>query len=305
MHSRSKKTANATLAIVGPKGGVGKSIISANLAIALSNTGKRVTAVDLDLGAANLHAILGVRETKYTLDDFVMNKVANLSETVSETGVKNLGMISGGDIPGIANMPYQRKMKLIGHLLKLESEIIILDLGAGSSNNVVDFLIIASRGLIVTTPEAPSLMNVYSFIKATIFRRLAFHYKRNNSSEMLDLLEKARDPEKHPRLKMMGDFLEEAKKIDLPLAESTSKLLESFHFVIVVNRVQRAADENAGKVIQNLMRKYLNISSSKILTIREDGAVRGAMAKMRPIMIENPAATFCADIMRIAEELYP
>jgi flagellar biosynthesis protein FlhG len=298
------KKGNVTLAIVGPKGGVGKSIISANLAIALSNTGRRVIAVDLDLGAANLHAILGVRETKYTLDDFVMNKVSDLSRVVSETGIKNLGMISGGDVPGIANMPYQRKMKLIGHLLKLDSEIIILDLGAGASNNVVDFVIIAKRGLIVTTPEVPSLLNVYSFIKTTIFRRLAFHYRHNSSSGMLDLLEKARNPEKYPRLKMMEGFLEEARKIDAKSAESTSKILEGFFFAIVVNRVQRLADEKAGTVIQHLMREYLNISSSTIMTIREDGAVRNAVAKMRPIMIENPTASFCLDIMQIADELY-
>ena len=304
MHSRLNKKDNATLAIVGPKGGVGKSIISANLAIALSNAGKRVVAVDLDLGAANLHAILGVRDTKYTLDDFVMNKVGDLSQVVSQTGIKNLGMIGGGDVPGIANMPYQRNMKMICHLLKLDTEIIILDLGAGASNNVVDFLIIARRGLIVTTPEVPSLLNVYSFIKTTIFRRLAFHYKHNNSPDMLDLLEKARNPEKYPLLKRMEGFLEEAQRIDSKLAESTSKLLEGFFFIIVVNRVQRSADENAGTVIQHLMRKYLNISSSTIMTIREDGAVRGAVAKMRPIMIENPSATFCLDIMQIADELY-
>jgi flagellar biosynthesis protein FlhG len=299
-----QKKGNATLAIVGPKGGVGKSIISANLAIALSNTGKRVIAVDLDLGAANLHAILGVRESKYTLDDFVMNKVNDLSQVVSETGVKNLGIICGGDVPGIANMPYQRKMKLIGHLLKLDSEIIILDLGAGASNNVVDFLIIAQRGLIVTTPEVPSLLNVYSFIKTTIFRRLAFHYKNNNSPGMLDLLENARNPEQYPRLKMMEGFLEEAQKIDGKLAESTSRLLEGFFFFIVVNRVQKSEDANAGAVIQNLMRKYLNITSSTIMTIREDDEVRGAVAKLTPIMLENPTSTFSLDIMQIAGELY-
>lgn len=304
MQPRLNRQGNATLAIVGPKGGVGKSIISANLAIALANTGKRVIAVDLDLGAANLHAILGIRETRHTLDDFVMNKVSDLSQVVSQTGIENLGMISGGDVPGIANMPYQRKMKLIGHLLKLDSEIIILDLGAGASNNVVDFLIIARRGLIVTTPEVPSLLNVYSFIKATIFRRLAFHYKHNNSPGMLDLLQKARNPEKYPRLKQMEGFLEEAQKIDGKLAESTSKILEGFFFIIVVNRVQRPADENAGNVIRQLMHKYLNIPNSAIMTIREDGAVRRAVAKMRPIMIENPTATFCMDIMQIADELY-
>jgi len=304
LHSHQRKSGKETLAIVGPKGGVGKSIISANLAIALSNMGKRVIAVDLDLGAANLHALLGVRDSGYTLDDFIMNRVGALSQVVLETGIKNLGMIGGGDVPGIANMPYQRKMKLIGHLLKLDSDIVILDLGAGASNNVVDFLMIAQRGLLVTTPEVPSLLNAYSFIKTTVFRRLAFHFKHNNSAGLLDLLERAKNPEKYPQLKKMEGFLKEAQGIDAKMAESTSRLLAGFQFIIVVNRVQRQADANAGEAVQNLMREYLNIPSSLILTIREDSAVRSAIAKLKPSMLENPTSSFCMDIMQIARTLY-
>lgn len=304
MTSQHKKTAGNTLAIVGPKGGVGKSIISANLAIALARMGKRVVAVDLDLGAANLHAIFGLRESGYTLDDFIMNKVDNLAEVVLKTGIDNLGMISGGDVPGIANMPYQRKMKLIGHLLKLESDVLILDLGAGASNNVVDFLLIAQKGVIVTTPEVPSLLNVYSFIKTTVFRRLAFFFKHNDSPDLLDLLEKARSPEKYPALKSMEGFFQEARKIDAETADLAAGILAGFQFFVLVNRVQGGTDAKAGEAIQGLMRQYLNISSTMILTIREDSAVRAAIAKMQPILIQNPNAVFCMDIMQIARKLY-
>lgn len=304
MHFPLRKNGKDTLAIVGPKGGVGKSIISANLAITLANMGKRVIAVDLDLGAANLHAIFGVRESRYTLEDFILNKVGALSEVVLETGIKNLRMISGGDVPGIANMPYQQKMKLIGHLLKLDSDIIILDLGAGASSNVVDFLLMVRRGLIVTTPEVPSLLNVYSFIKTTVFRRLTFYFRHNNKPGLLDLLEKAKNPEKYPDLKSMAGFLQEIKKIDAPMAESVGALLTGFHFIIIVNRVQKSADAKAGEVIKNLMRQYLNIESSMIMTIREDSAVGSSIAKLKPIMLENPTSTFCLDIMEVARKLY-
>ncbi|GAH14793.1 unnamed protein product, partial [marine sediment metagenome] len=101
------------IAIVGPKGGVGKSSISANLAIALSRLGKKVVAVDLDLGASNLHAIFGMRDFKYSLDDFVQNRVKKLGDIIVDTGLKNLGIIRGGDVPGIANMQYQKKMELV------------------------------------------------------------------------------------------------------------------------------------------------------------------------------------------------
>ena len=185
-----EKRKNIT-AIVGPKGGVGKSTISANLAIALSKLGKKVIAVDLDLGASNLHAIFGLRDSKYSLDDFVQNRVKKLTDVVLDTNIDNVGIICGGDVPGIANMPYQKKLKLIRHLLALDYDLVILDLAPGASFNVADFSIIAQKTLLVTTAEVPSLMNVYSFIKATVFRRLNFFFKSKKCDELLELLEKA------------------------------------------------------------------------------------------------------------------
>jgi len=300
---KNRNSERKTIAIVGPKGGVGKSTISANLAIAIAGLGKRVIAVDLDLGAANLHAILGLRESKHTLDSFILGRSKNLSDVVVETGISNLGMISGGDVPGIANMAYQQKMKLIGQLLKLDSDVIILDLGAGSSNNVVDFLLIAQRGLIVTTPEVPSLLNVYSFVKTTIFRKLNFLFKSANVPELLDLLEKAKDPEKHPSLKTMEGFLKEADEIDPSSSEAVREILSGFKFFIAVNRVIKPGDASTGDVIQNLMRQYLSIHTSEVMTTREDKEVRNAIAKLKPVMIQNPACGFCSDIVHIAKKL--
>src|SRR5208283_5286354 len=166
------------IAIVGPKGGIGKSTISSNLAVALANMGKKVIAVDLDLGGANLHILLGIKKFAHSLDDFVLKKVVGLDEVLIGTGIYNLQLICGGaNIPDIANMPFQQKMKLINHLLKLESDIVIMDLAAGSSFNVIDFLLIANQQLMITSPESPSLIKVYSFIKACVFRLLTFHFK--------------------------------------------------------------------------------------------------------------------------------
>jgi len=78
---------------------------------------KRLLPFDLDLGASNLHAVFGIRDSKYSLDDFVQNRVKKLSDIIVDTGLKNLGIIRGGDVPGIANMQYQKKMKLVRHLL--------------------------------------------------------------------------------------------------------------------------------------------------------------------------------------------
>jgi len=291
------------LAIVGPKGGVGKTIICANLAIAISKMHKRVIAVDLDLGAANLHAIFGVRDSGPTLDDFIFNKVKHLSDVVMSSGMERLGIIPGGDIPGIANLTYQKKMKLIRQLCSLETDVIIVDLGAGSSNNVIDFLSIARKGLLVSTAEVPSLLNTYSFIKTAVFRRLSFHFRGKGYAELLDLLERAKDPSSNPHLKTMESFLGEVSKVSPSEAESARQILSNFRPIIIVNRVEKASEKSAGEAIQNLMQKYLNLDCSSIMTVREDPGLRRAIARMKPIMVENPASPFSIDVIEIAHRV--
>jgi flagellar biosynthesis protein FlhG len=139
--------------------------------------GEKVVALDLDFGASNLHAIFGMRNSSCCLDDFIQNKVKNLTDIVLETGIDDVGLIRGGDVPGITSMPYQKKMKLIRQLSTLDCDFLILDLAPGASHNVADFSIIAHKTLLVTTAEVPSLLNVYSFIKAVLFRRLTFFFQ--------------------------------------------------------------------------------------------------------------------------------
>ena len=290
-------------AILGPKGGVGKSTISANLAIALSRMGKKVIAVDLDLGASNLHAIFGMRGSPKSLSDFIQNRVKNLADIISTTSIGDLGIICGGDDPGIANMPYQKKMKLIRHLSSLNYDRVLLDLAPGTSFNVLDFSIIAQQSLLVTTCEVPSLLNVYSFIKSALYRRLTFFFKRNECFELLELLNQAKESEKYPHLKTMEGFFSEARQMDSAATDSARKILTRLRPFVVVNRVRTDKDARVGEVIKNLLKEYLSIETAVIMTIREDAAVGDAIAKLSPVMLDAPGSPFSEDIQKIASRL--
>ena len=291
------------IAIVGPKGGIGKSTISSNLAVALANMGKRVIAVDLDLGGANLHILLGIKHFDRSLDDFIMKKMASLDEVLIGTGIYNLQLICGGaNIPDIANMPFQQKMKLINHLLKLESDMVILDLAAGSSFNVIDFLLIANQQLLITSPEPPSLIKVYSFIKSCVFRLLTFHFKSEEAHDALDILAKAKDLDAHPHLKTVGNILDEVANINPAAVESARKMLDKFRPNIVINMVQAAEEVKAGTVIRSMLEQYLSISSSLVTTIPTDTMVRKALFKNEPMMLAYPGSAFSVAVRKLAEQ---
>jgi len=226
-----------------------------------------------------------------------------LADVILSTPGGGVGIICGGDDPGIANMPYQKKIQLIRHLASLDCDQVLLDMAPGASHNVVDFSIIAQQSLLVTTAEVPSLLNVYSFIKSALFRRLTFFFKRHKCSDLLVLLDQAQEPEKHPTLKTMEGFFREARQINAAVADSAKKILTRIRPLVVVNRVRTDQDARAGEVIKNLLKEYLGIETVVTMTIRDDMAVGKAIAKLSPIMIDAPDSPFSVDLQEIAARL--
>ena len=130
-------------AVGGGKGGVGKSLVSANVAICLALMGNKVVAVDLDLGGANLHTCLGLPIPQMTLSDYVSKKITNFEDLLVSTPIQNLKIISGAqDELGMANLKHMHKNQIIRKLTELDADYILFDLGAGTAFNTIDFFIV-------------------------------------------------------------------------------------------------------------------------------------------------------------------
>ncbi len=133
-------------AIGGGKGGVGKSVFAANLATQLARNGSRVALVDGDLGGANLHTLLGVPSPDTNLSDFISKRVATLGEVMTPTSIENLWLVSGAKaLVETANLNFGQKSKLLRHINQLDADHVILDLGAGSTFNVLDFFLVGPQ----------------------------------------------------------------------------------------------------------------------------------------------------------------
>lgn len=154
-----------TLAIASGKGGVGKSNLAANLAVALGEMGARVLLVDADLAQANLDLLLGLNP-RFDLQHVLLGD-KSLEEIVvhGPPGVSLVPASSG--VPEIADLDDYRLECLLRGLGNLEAEVdlILIDVASGTSRQVLSFCLAASEVVVVTTPEMPAFSDAYGMIK--------------------------------------------------------------------------------------------------------------------------------------------
>ena len=152
------------IAVSSGKGGVGKTNISTALAIAYAKIGKKVILLDADLGLANVNVVMGIIP-KYNLYH-LMERQRSIKDIILDTeyGVKIVAGASG--FSKIANLGEEEREYFIEEMSQLSSaDIVIVDTGAGVSDNVISFISAADDAVIVTTPEPTAITDAYSIIK--------------------------------------------------------------------------------------------------------------------------------------------
>jgi len=152
------------ITIASGKGGVGKTNISTNLAIAYARLGKRVILMDADLGLANVNVILGIIP-KYNLYHLIRRQ-KTMSEIIMDTnyGIQIVAGASG--FSKIANLTHDERDAFVNDLSELSvADVIIIDTSAGVSDNVLSFVAAADEAIIVTTPEPTAITDAYGIIK--------------------------------------------------------------------------------------------------------------------------------------------
>ncbi len=153
------------VAVTGGKGGVGKSNVSVNMAIALAELGKRVVLLDADLGLANLDILLGLSVNKNISDVLAGN--ASLADIMVEgpSGIKIIPASSGAQ--QMANLGEVEHAGIITAFSELADymDILIVDTAAGISKTVTSFVRAVQEAIVVVTDEPTSITDAYALIK--------------------------------------------------------------------------------------------------------------------------------------------
>lgn len=154
-----------TLAVTSGKGGVGKTLVAANLAAALARQGQRVLVIDADLGLANLDVLLNLKP-KLTLHDVFTGK-AGLDEAILDAPGGFQVLLAGSGLVEYSRLSAQVREQLKTLLQKVRPryDLILLDTGAGISDVVLYAVSLADEVLVIATSEPTSLADAYATMK--------------------------------------------------------------------------------------------------------------------------------------------
>ncbi|MBK7863250.1 MAG: P-loop NTPase [Archangiaceae bacterium] len=292
--------ARRIVAVGGGKGGIGKSLVSANLGIALAQRGSSVVLVDADLGGANLHSCLGVPQPQVSLSDFIDRRAETLEEVAVPTGIERLKLISGArDVLDAANPRHAEKQKLLRHIRSLDVDYVIVDLGAGTGFNTLDFFLLADTGIVVLLPEPTSIENAYRFIKAAFFRRLQLMERTLGCGELIaDALAGAPGAAKTP-----FELLTQARE-KLPEAYARLEVaVNGFRPQLVLNQARTRADHELGSQVSGAWKKFFGLDLGYLGAVAHDDAAWKAVRAIKPLLIAEPGSTAAAGLLHVAENL--
>lgn len=303
------------VAIGGAKGGIGKSLLAANLAVHLANRGRRTVAVDLDLGAANLHLYLGVWALEHRINDYLDKKWEQLDQIAVETryGPRLIG--GGSNRLGATNLPFARKLKLIRAIQTLDADVVVVDLGGDTAYNVLDFFLQADHGIVITSCDPAAYLDAYTFVKMALHRRLT----RLFGPESKAYADAPRDPR---LISLLNNYVgPEAKsngakgaKIDdllaavaatvpegLPLVE---RAVGDFQPLLLVNM---AADTESAEAVvqrfQKVARRMLSVQVPYLTHIPAADEIARSTRDLVPEVARHPEGMLAQNLALIEERL--
>jgi flagellar biosynthesis protein FlhG len=299
--ARPSEPGRRIIAVGGGKGGIGKSLVSANLGVHFASQGKRVVLLDADLGGANLHTCLGISAPQRTLSDFINRKVETLDELVAKTSIPGLGLISGAlDFLGAANPKYTQKLRLLREITRLDVDYVIIDLGGGTGFNILDFFLIAHHGILTVVPEPTSIENAYGFIKAAYYRKLK---TAELTYSLRPIVEEAMADRGSAGMRTPADLVRYVEEREPEGGARLRAELSLFPLELVVNQCRTREEHQLGPAVSDACRKYFGIPMRFLGSIPYDDAVWQSVRRRRPVMIDKPEADASRCIRRIAANL--
>lgn len=286
--------------IGGGKGGVGKSFIAANLGALIAKHGHAVVLIDLDLGASNLHTFLGIKRPQNGIEIFLDKSINTLEEVAVPTPIRNLSFISSFHCAmEIANLFHTQKIKLINAIKKLPFDYILIDLGAGTNFNTLDFFLASNEGMFICTPEPTSVENAFRFIKSAYFRRIKQLLSRDKFNAKVKLVADDEDPGS----KKSNDIIDFMLKHEPDNGARLKQQVARLNFKFILNQVRKNMDRALGEKMETVCNRHFYSRFEFLGNIDFDERVLDAVLKKKLFVRKYPDTETVLRLRKIAERL--
>ena len=270
-------------AVGGGKGGIGKSVLSILIAMALADNGQDTVVIDGDLGGANLHTFMGIRTPGKTLNDFIGRRYDTLDEVCISTEQKGLRIICGAsEVLTLANLRYTQKTKILQAVSKIQADHVVLDLGAGTGFDTLDFFLAAHRQIVVMTPQPIAIQNAYAFVRNAVYRKLSRLTSRRPS--LGEWVKTAMNPKNDRQVKTVNSLLDRvAENGSRTDADEMAAQLQRIAPILITNMIRQPRDKNASRIIQMVARKHLTVRAQIGGSIYFDPQINAMVSAMEPL----------------------
>jgi len=287
----------ATIISIGSgKGGVGKSIVSSNIAYSLAAKNYNVILIDLDAGGADAHIMFGHFHPKKTLSDFLLHRVDTLEDTcLCMPEFKNLKLIPGmGETLFTANLPTGSRRRLINHIKQLDADFIIIDVGAGTHITTLDYFMMADYNICLATTDPTSVLDLYRFVKLAVVRKsLSVFLARDEITKLLNKMD----------INSVDELIEHAKKIAPERLDDILDVIKSFNPLLVFNQVSKKRSTSQFQ-LKKMLFEYVGVRNLPVLgEIQTDVEVVNSVKAYQPVMVYAPKSRASYDLAKITNHL--
>jgi len=290
MSVRPRTRANL-IALAAGRGGTGRSLLAANFAVYLAQSGKKVVALDADPAGGPLHQLLGANRPPRGFGDLLRGKATGLGELISDTPVAGVGLIAGDGSAFGAARPRMTAKVTLAAIAALDVDYVVLDLGSPDSTLTLDLWLASDIPILVTTPDPASIEATYRFAKSAFVRRL-------RTTRGLDRV----IPNQGGPAPGALDLYRAIKESGGP-AERLAHEIRRYRPTFVVNETRTLPDQKLGSFMATAARRRLGHSLEYLGHVESDETVWLAARRRRSLIAEYPDGKASKNIERLGRRL--
>jgi flagellar biosynthesis protein FlhG len=288
--------ARRVIAVGGGRGGVGKTLLSVNLAVYFAQLGRDVVLCDADPFGSSMHTVLGLVAPPVVSPD-AEEEGGAFPVATSVPGLRL--MPSTFDPTTMTQLRPSRASHWLRHIQSLDVDYVILHLGASTSSATLELFSNADVGICVTAPEPLAVEATYRFVRSLYFRAL----RRALSKERFKwkLVEKAAAA--LPPLSGPRELILELRRYDDAVALLAAQQLGRVTPRLVVGQTRLKSDLDLGHSMTVIAERFLGISFDYLGHIEQDDAVWLTVRRMKPLLVDSPASKSARNIERVARRI--